>query len=146
VKADFYLQHGAQILADFEPGTLAFDHSQGWTDQALTWSKYHNTHSWTISGNWTLPPSKSRPGILSRHAGLLNIHKVRLLLFQPSSQIPVISTDHLVDFFYRVVGTGGHGLTTSNFPPFQWWNGTAHPLHFSWDTMSRSMRRDFLLL
>ena len=63
----------------FPAGTLAFGHAAGWAN--ATESAYANTHAWAGGEEDPLRPPRCRqPGVLRRHARLMNPRHVRVLL------------------------------------------------------------------
>ena len=59
------------VVLFFPAGTIAFGHAAGWTN--ATESAYANTHAWAGGGEAPLrPPRCRRPGVLRRHARLMN--------------------------------------------------------------------------
>jgi len=82
-------------LAIFPAGTISFGHAAGWNDnadrngQSVNANSASSTHShtWTCDEDGHLVvPDTHCPGVLRRHAGLLNTRDVRFLLLDPPSE------------------------------------------------------------
>ena len=81
-------------LAIFTAGTISFGHAAGWNDYADRNGRSANpnsassthSHTWTCDEDGHLSvPDTHCPGVLRRHAGLLNMRDVHILLLDPPS-------------------------------------------------------------
>ena len=94
----------------FPAGTIAFGHAAGWTN--ATESTYANTHAWAGGEEDPLRPPRCRqPGVLRRHARLMNPRDVRVLLFAPRRDdvARTVGTEELRRLAFVAGGTGGRG-------------------------------------
>ena len=120
-----YYRHGLPTgvacteLALLPPGTICFGHAAGWPDYsdadmpAYSHRRRH-THTWTQDEDRSLvPPTEHLPGILRRHAGMLNKRDVRILLLAPKADsvaaLTTVLPADLRKFAYLLGGTGGCG-------------------------------------
>ena len=113
-------------------GTIAFGHAAGWTN--ATESAYANTHAWAGGEEDPLRPPRCRqPGVLRRHARLMNPRHVRVLLFAPRRDdvARTVGTEALRRLAFVAGGTGGRGSGA----PTMWaptWYGGARPRTLAW--------------
>jgi len=141
-------------LAIFPAGTISFGHAAGWNDYADSNGRSANPNSApsTLSHIWScqedghlVVPDTHCPGVLRRHAGLLNTRDVRILLLEPPSDTKEtldrlrISDVRKLAFLLR--GTGGR--TSANPKDGPVWFGSGRAIRLDWPLQINDSELDF---
>jgi len=141
-------------LAIFPAGTNSFGHAAGWNDytdrngqsaKANSASSTHS-HTWTCDEDGHLVvPDTHCPGVLRRHAGLLNTRDVRILLLDPPSDTKeTLDSCRISDVrkLAFLLGRTG-GKTSANPKDGPVWFGSEEAIRLDWPLQVNDSELDF---
>ena len=92
------------------PGSIAFGHACGWTNNSTTW--HSQSHSWTLLDDECIcPPNSVHKDCFPRHELLMNQQAVRFILFAAShtdrERLTNVDADKLRELAFIIGGIGG---------------------------------------
>ena len=141
-------------LAIFLAGTISSGHAARWNDYAdkngrsakVSSASATHSHTWTCyeDGHLVVPDTHC-PGVLRRHAGLLNTQDVRILLFDPPSDTKeTLDSCRISDvrkLAFLLGGTGGRTSTNPKDGPV--WFGSGEAIRLDWPLQVNDSELDF---